>query len=99
VTFDLLPHLDELEDGEGRSAVVSEPEADYAQELSVEAAVTQTQQEAAEQGHAHTGGGRERMTFSWNTRLNMKNKQMEAETCEGSVFQGATLSVTPGTWG
>lgn len=43
-------HLYEPEDGEGRSAVVSEQEADDAEELSVKAAVTQTEQEAAEQG-------------------------------------------------
>lgn len=44
-------HLYEPEDGEGGSAVVSEQEADDAEELSVKAAVTQTEQEAAEQGH------------------------------------------------
>lgn len=46
-------HLDELEDGKGGGAVVVEHEADDAEELRVEAAVTQTEQEAAEQGHAH----------------------------------------------
>lgn len=47
-------HLYELEDGEGRSAVVTEKESDDAEELSVEAAVAQTEQEAAEQRHPET---------------------------------------------
>lgn len=47
-------HLYELEDSEGGSAVVAEHEADDAEELSVEAAVAQTEQEAAEQRHADT---------------------------------------------
>lgn len=47
-------HLYEPEDGEGRSAVVTEHEAHYAEELSIEAAVTQTEQEAAEQRQLDT---------------------------------------------
>lgn len=47
-------HLYELKDGEGRSAVVAEYESDDAEELSVEAAVAQTEQEAAEQRHPET---------------------------------------------
>lgn len=43
-------HLYEPEDGEGRRAVVAEHEADDAEELGVEAAVTEAEQEAAEQG-------------------------------------------------
>lgn len=43
-------HLYEPEDGEGRGAVVTEHEAHDAEELSVEAAVAKTQEEAAEQG-------------------------------------------------
>lgn len=45
-------HLYELEDCEGGRAVVAEHEADDAEELSVEAAVAQTEQEAAEQRHS-----------------------------------------------
>lgn len=54
--FPLPPdtHLYEPEDGEGRRAVVAEHEADDAEELSVEAAVTETEQEAAEQGQLDT---------------------------------------------
>lgn len=48
-------HLHELEDSEGGGAVVAEHEADDAEELSVEAAVAQTEQEAAEQRHPDTG--------------------------------------------
>ncbi len=47
-------HLDKLEDSEGGSAVVTEHEADDAEKLCVEAAVAQTEQEAAEQRHTHT---------------------------------------------
>lgn len=43
-------HLYEPEDSEGRCAVVTEHEADDAEELSIVAAVTETEQEAAEQG-------------------------------------------------
>lgn len=44
--------LYELEDGKGRSAVVFKQEADDAEELSVEAAVSEAEQETAEQRHA-----------------------------------------------
>lgn len=47
-------HLYEPEDGEGRRAVVTEHEANDAEELSIEAAVTQTEQEAAEQRQLDT---------------------------------------------
>lgn len=47
-------HLDELEDSEGRRAVVMEHEADDAEELSVEAAVAQTEEEAAQHRHPDT---------------------------------------------
>lgn len=55
-SFRLLPHthLYEPEDSEGRRAVVTEHEADDAEELSIEAAVTETEQEAAEQGQLDT---------------------------------------------
>lgn len=48
--------LDELEDSEGGGAVVPEDIAHDAEELCVEAAVAQTEQEAAEQCHPHAGG-------------------------------------------
>lgn len=47
--------LYELEDGKGRSAVVFKQEADDAEELSVEAAVSEAEQETAEQRHADVG--------------------------------------------
>lgn len=47
-------HLYELEGSEGGGAVLAEHEASDAEELRVEAAVAQTEQEAAEQRHAHT---------------------------------------------
>lgn len=43
-------HLYEPEDSEGRRAVVAVREADDAEELSVEAAVAEAEQEAAEEG-------------------------------------------------
>lgn len=46
-------HLYELEDSERGGAVVSEHEANDAQELSVEAAVAKPEQKAAEQRHRH----------------------------------------------
>lgn len=53
-TDELKSHLDELKDSEGRRTVVAEHEADDAEELSVEAAVAQTEQEAAQQRHPET---------------------------------------------
>lgn len=47
-------HLYEPKDSEGRRAVVPEHEADDAEELSIEATVTETEQEAAEQGQLDT---------------------------------------------
>lgn len=47
-------HLYELEDSKSGGAVIVVHEADDAEELSVEAAVAQTEQEAAEQRHPDT---------------------------------------------
>lgn len=60
----LLPdaYLYEPEDGKGRSAVVTEHEAHDAEELSIEAAVTQTKQEAAEQRQLDTEKQHTRVT-------------------------------------
>lgn len=46
-------HLCEPEGGEGGRAVIMEHEAEDAEQLSVEAAVAQSEQEAAEHGYAH----------------------------------------------
>lgn len=51
-------HLDELEDGEGGGAVVGVDAAQDAVELRVEAAVSESQQEAAQQSDGDAGGGR-----------------------------------------
>jgi ribosomal protein L35 len=47
-------YLDKLENGKGRSAVLPEHESHNAQQLGVEAAVPQAQQEAAQQSHLNT---------------------------------------------
>lgn len=53
-------YLDEFEDGEGRGAVLGVDAAQDAVELRVEAAVAQSQQEAAEQSHGHAEERRHR---------------------------------------
>lgn len=47
-------YLDKLENGKGRSTVLPEHESHNAQQLGVEAAVPQAQQEAAQQSHLNT---------------------------------------------
>lgn len=80
----LLPdtYLYEPEDGKGRSAVVTEYEAHDAEELSIEAAVTQTEQEAAEQRQLDT----EQQHTQWN-------RVVGKDGCTGNVALKVELFV------
>lgn len=53
-------YLNEFEDGEGGGALVGVNAAQDAVELRVEAAVAESEQEAAQQSDGHAGGGRKR---------------------------------------
>lgn len=77
-------HLYELEDGEGRSAVVMEHEAQDAEELSIEAAVTQTEQEAAEQRQLDTE--QQHTSHSWRRDVNNQREGLQTRLETFSFF-------------